>query len=806
MTAGGALLPADVPGAATRAEAAAATGGPQLLARLGESRLTLTPGDVVSVGRGSDCGISVEHELVSREHAVVFYSDGWVVADRDSRNGLFLNGERFGSTWVGDGIDVRLGDAETGPLLAPATRPDGPAAWEQHDAVAEHTVLSGRSAQPFRSEVKQLAVAPAGASVITVGVAADNTLRLDDVLVSRHHARVTESGDGFIVEDTNSLNGTYLNGQLISTAYMRDGDRLTVGHHDFLRTRGQLIPAREALPDSGGLDVWGLTFAIASGKKLLFDIDLSARRGTLTAVIGPSGAGKSTLAKVLTGIARPSGGAVRFDDFDVHDNYDLVKARIGLVPQEDVLHRQLTVKRALGYAARLRLSAESTRRSRAAQIARVVTQLGLPGHESTRIDRLSGGQRKRASVALELLTEPSLLVLDEPTSGLDPALDRQVMHTLRELADGDRAVVVITHSVAYLELCDQILVLAPGGMPAYLGSLDGLKAHFATDDWAVIFGRVAEDPARAHAAFRSSVPAARLAPVTRPEASASVRAAKPSGATWLTQLITLAARQFSLILADAGYLTFLAVLPVALGLLALVVPGDSGFTAPDLTDTETLGEPSQLLALLTVGACFMGASMSIRDLVGERVIFRRERAVGLRVSAYLLSKIVVFGLFSWLSAAVLVTIVFLGKAPPNAPVLLHDAKLELFIAMGVTASTSMILGLLISALVRSSEQAMPVLIVILMTQLVLHGGLIPVTGRAVLDALSWLVPARWGFAAAASGIDLNGLIPSLEVDPLWKHEPLIWLLSLAVLTVFSVVFASLTLLLLKPSSRRGSHD
>ncbi|MEE2035596.1 ABC transporter ATP-binding protein, partial [Rhodococcus chondri] len=179
----------------------------------------------------------------------------------------------------------------------------------------------------------------------------------------------------------------------------------------------------------------GVALTIDNGKRLLDDVTFAASPGSLTAVIGPSGAGKSTIAKVVSGTTAPSDGVVEFDGRSVHSDYQSLRSRIGLVPQDDVLHRQLTVRQALGYAAELRLPPDTDRADRDEVIEHVLSELHLTAHADTRVDRLSGGQRKRASVALELLTGPSLLILDEPTSGLDPALDRQIMTTLRRLAD-----------------------------------------------------------------------------------------------------------------------------------------------------------------------------------------------------------------------------------------------------------------------------------------------------------------------------------------------------------------------------------
>ncbi len=179
-----------------------------------------------------------------------------------------------------------------------------------------------------------------------------------------------------------------------------------------------------------------------------------------------------------------------------------MRSRIGMVPQDDVVHRQLTVNQALNYAAELRLPPDTSKEERAQVVAQVLEELDMTKHADTRVDKLSGGQRKRASVALELLTQPSLLLLDEPTSGLDPALDRQVMLMLRQLADAGRVVLVVTHSVSYLDVCDQILLIAPGGKTAFCGQPDQVEAAMGTRNWADIFAKVGADPDEANRRFK----------------------------------------------------------------------------------------------------------------------------------------------------------------------------------------------------------------------------------------------------------------------------------------------------------------
>ena len=243
-----------------------------------------------------------------------------------------------------------------------------------------------------------------------------------------------------------------------------------------------IYPPRSHI-DCLNVELLGLT--LPNGRQLVSDVSFSARPGSLTAIIGPSGAGKSTLAKLVGGAVTPTDGAVSFDGHDLHAEYASLRHRIGLVPQDDVVHHQLTVAAALGYAAELRLP-HATKEERSEAVSRVLGELELTSHVHTRIDKLSGGQRKRASVAMELLTGPSLLVLDEPTTGLDPALDRQVMTMLRRLADAGRVVLVVTHCLTYLDVCDQVLFLAPGGKTAYCGPPRDIGAVLGSTDWADI--------------------------------------------------------------------------------------------------------------------------------------------------------------------------------------------------------------------------------------------------------------------------------------------------------------------------------
>ncbi|BDB40755.1 MULTISPECIES: FHA domain-containing protein [Mycobacterium] len=622
---------------------------------------------------------------------------------------------------------------------------------------------------------------------VTLGRSTDNDIVIQDVLASRHHASLQLTPLGAEIRDNNSVNGTFVNGVRVGSAILSEGDLVTIGNVDLVFTGGTLVRRTAAATRTGGLEVNSVTFTVEGGKQLLDHISLTARPGTLTAIIGGSGAGKSTLSRLIAGYTSPSTGNVTFEGHDIHAEYASLRSRVGMVPQDDVVHRQLTVNQALGYAAELRLPPDTSKADRAQVVAQVLEELELTKHADTRVDKLSGGQRKRASVALELLTGPSLLILDEPTSGLDPALDRQVMMMLRQLADAGRVVLVVTHSVSYLDVCDQILLLAPGGKTAFLGPPDQIGAAMGTTNWADIFTKVGADPDEANRRFREG----HRQPERPSEASPAADLGEPVHNSGFRQFSTIARRQVRLVISDRGYTVFLALLPFLIGVLTLTVRGKTGFGMADPLSSAP-NQPGQILVMLNVGAVFMGTALTIRDLVGERPIFKREQAVGLSTGAYLAAKIVVFCAFATMQAAIATTIAVVGWGKPlSDAVLLGDVRFELFVTVAATCVTSAILGMALSAIAKSQDQIMPLLVTAIMSQLVFSGGMIWVTNRTGLDQLSWATPARWGYAAASSTIDTHRLTPG-PTDPKdqhWNHTASAWLFDMGMLAVLCIIYS-----------------
>jgi ABC transport system ATP-binding/permease protein len=684
----------------------------------------------------------------------------------------------------------------SGPISAPHIYRSQPVQVSPPLAADPPTAMTGRvggdASNLATSMMKILRPGKAEAETpgaIKIGRANDNDIVIPEVLASRHHATLIPTPGGTEIHDNRSINGTFVNGARVDSALLNDGDVVTIGNIDLVFAGGGLSRRdadTAAQTRLGGLDVRGVTWTIENNKTLLDDISLGASPGTLTAVIGPSGAGKSTFARLVAGYTHPSTGSVAFEGHNVHAEYASLRSRIGMVPQDDVVHGQLTVSQALGYAAELRLPPDTTKDDREQVVARVLEELEMTQHLETRVDKLSGGQRKRASVALELLTGPSLLILDEPTSGLDPALDRQVMTMLRQLADAGRVVLVVTHSLTYLDVCDQVLLLAPGGKTAFSGPPSQIGAAMGTTNWADIFSSVAGDPDAAKARYLAQTGP----PPPPPPAEQPAEIGDPSHTSLVRQFSTIARRQIRLIVSDRGYFAFLALLPFIMGSLSMSVPGDVGFGIPNPMGNAPT-EPGQILVLLNVGAVFMGTALTIRDLIGERAIFLREQAVGLSTSAYLLAKVCVYTVFAIVQSAIVTVIALLGKGgPTQGAVALGKPGLELFVDVAATTVASAMLGLALSSLAKSNDQIMPLLVVAVMSQLVFSGGMIPVTARLGLDQMSWATPARWGFAASASTIDLIKLQPGPQIpkDSHWHHNAATWWFDMGMLFAISAAY------------------
>ena len=636
--------------------------------------------------------------------------------------------------------------------------------------------------------------------VMKIGRALENELVVSDLQVSRYHAEFRAHPDGrYEIVDLGSHNGTYVNGQAVQRHLLGPNDIVGVGHSTFRLVGDRL----EEFVDNGAVSFSArrLSVTVPHGKTtktILRDVSFGVPEKSLIGVIGPSGSGKSTLLRALTGYRPADQGEVLYDNRNLYKQFAELRQRIGLVPQDDILHKELQVRTALRYAAKLRFPGDTATAEREARIDEVLRELKLDIHADKRVTSLSGGQRKRVSVALELLTKPSLIFLDEPTSGLDPGMDRDVMKLLRGLADDGRTVLVVTHSVAELALCDKLLVMAPGGAVAYFGPPDEALTFFGYDNWADVFSafenyRDYDWSGRWRGSQHYQTYAAELDQAA-PQAAhyipyQAARPPKPQG--WGSQLFTLVRRYLSVIISDRGFIGLMVILPAVLGVVSVLIPADSGLGPGPVRAHFQNKDAGTILMILAVGACFAGAANSVRELIKERVIYERERAVGLSRSAYLMSKVIVLGLITALQGAIICGIGFAPRKMPTRGVILHaHPGVEMALVIMAFGFTSMMFGLIISALVKTSEKTMPLLVMFAIVQIVFTGVLFQLFAKPGVEQLSWLMPARWAVAGAGSTASLNVLLPwdpTSSGDPLWKHTAGTWTMDVFVLLVMAVI-------------------
>ena len=739
--------------------------------RLGDHEFQLRGRDRVLIGRSTAATVEARSPLVSREHLELVY-DGrhWMAQDLGTANGTFIDGRPIASRTpveLRPGLVLMLGDPQHGERLEVLGPVDSQPSPARHPASAPREAVG--DVQPATVITDR---------TITIGRAADNSLIIPDPMVSAHHARVTWVAPGrYRVEDLRSTNGTYVNGARVITAEVEVGAivgverlqlRVTAAGLERVDSVGRR-PGASVDPARPALSVARVTFSVESGghgqrKRLLDEVTFSVPERSLLAVIGPSGAGKSTMLKTMIGQLRPDSGQVLFDGLDMSIFAESLAHRVGVVPQDDLVHAELDARTALEYAAKLRFPDEATASERTEAVNWALRELGLEAHADTRISRLSGGQRKRVSTAMELLTKPDLLFLDEPTSGLDPNLDREVMELLRELAHGTaqnpggRVVVVITHATDNLDKADYVLLLAPGGKVAYFGPPAQLQPYFSGQlhgdtAFSSIYALITREPVAAQTSFaRSGLRPSAVTQVT--QMASNLPPASAPRKRLLRQTLILLSRQARLMIADRSLVLFTVALPIVMGLLTVAIQAKDGFNAA--STSKAVGDPKVLLVIVVFGSVLMGMVPAVRQLVGERSIFVHEAAVGVRPSAYLASKILLLGVVCAIQAALLIiTTLRLNPAPSDGAV--GSLPVELFLISFGAAWTSAALGLLLSGIVKTSDQVMPLMIVVLMLQLVMSGGVISVLAPAI-NAVSMLTPARWAYAGGASSLDFNRAI------------------------------------------------
>ncbi len=782
----------------------------------GSVRYDFVPGRDVLVGYGPGCDIPLERLAnvtpppgMSRQDVVLrFTGTHWVAIDL-SRNGVFVDGVRVSTADIRDGQAITVGDPERGPRLvfqvAPAPGPPGQPhrpGFAQGPTYPPPQIPAqpGRPHQPndpnlrvpTQRATQQMPVAPTRAPTPGRPIQPPPTQPSPPLPPSAPSPPPAPPPVAAAKQPkAKGLIERMVTGKLRAP---RPSFRTESGNSTYrlpLRAGARTI----------GVTAYQLGLAV-DGHQVLTDISFMAHPGTLLAVAGPSAARNTALLGLLAGARKPSSGRTTVDGHDVHAEPEAMRTHIGMVSRDDRLHRHLTVERALGYAAELRLPPDTPPEHRDRVVNQVLDEVQLSPHRATRIGKLPPELRRCTAMAIELVTRPTLLVVDGPGAGLDAAQQNHVMAILRRQADIGCVVVVAMSSATSLpdlNMCDQVLLLTSTGTTAFLGAPLQIESSLGTADWSTALAEVSADPDGAHRAFRAQPPTSAL--TTPPEVAAPQPL--PAELAIRRQIRFVARREVRLLFANRLYLFFLAVLPLVLAALTLSIPGDSGLDRPRAGSTNP-HQAIEILAALNIAAVIVGSALTIGALVGQRRVFRREQALGLSASAYLAAKILVYSLAAAiLTAIVFVIVVAVEGGPVNGAVLLHNATVELYVSVAATAIVSAVVGLALSTLGKSLREVLPLVVPVVLVSALFNGSLVPLVSKWVLEQISWFVPAQWGFAASASTVDLRRLDALAADAEMWTHYSGWWVFDLVMLTLFGAIAAGLTRYRLRPPARRN---
>ncbi|SPM41883.1 transmembrane ABC transporter ATP-binding protein [Mycobacterium numidiamassiliense] len=758
--------------------------GPPLTVWVGPTRYVFPPGRDVVVGYGGRWDIPLNLPAHVPPHAgptapelvLRFTGDRWVAID-NSRNGIFLNGARVSTVDIGDGQAISIGDPQRGPRLVFQIGAHVPTQrTTQKIPIPPPRPAAGRRAAP----------PPAPPPVAPPPPPVPPILAPQPRAVEEQPTK----GRGLIERVTDATRKLRARRAAPEAGEGREGGESVPTYRLPLKAGARTI----------GVAAYQLGLSV-DGHEVLSDVSFAARPGTLTAVIGPSAAPSAALLGVLAGIRELGSGRITVDGHDIQAERESMRARIGIVPREDRVHSRLTVQQALGYAAELRLPPDTSAEHRQRVVDQILEELELTAHRSTRIGKLTPEFRRCAAMAIELISRPTLLVVDEPGAGLDADQESHVLKVLRRQADiGCVVVASMTSptSLTHLDMCDQVLVLTPRGSMAFDGAPLHIGSAMATSDWSEVLAQVNADPEGAHRAFRARQHA------QGPPAPPQVAEPWPPPAPLkpMRQIRLAARRQARLFFADRLYLLFLLALPFALAGLTLLIPGGSGLSQPG-ANSRNPHEAVEILAALNLAAVIIGTALTIREIVNERRIFRREQAVGLWAPAYLLGKIAFFGLAAAVLTAITFAIVVAVKGGPvHGALFLYDATFELYASVAGTAIVSAIVGLAVSTLGRSLREVVPLAVPVILASLLFAGGLLTLVGTWGYDQISWFVPAQWGFAASASTVDLRRVDPQAADVGMWAHYVGWWIFDRVMLFILGVAWAGIAGYRLRPARRR----
>jgi len=694
-----------------------------------------------TLGSDPDSGMFLQGPGVCVAHARLLWSDGKLLVESIESAPVTLNGQV-----VTERAPVTSGDwlALGQTVLQVAVRHEGGTGAQR--AKIASTLTPGTAPQPVAAP--RVVVPGTGLKTISIGRLPENDVSIPSPIVSRQHARIVCDSGSYFIEDLGSTNGTFIDGRRVDARVRLGGGELVqFGSFAFVFADGSLREVEGA--GQVRVEVRDLRKTVTDvetgkNKDLLADINLAINPGEFVGIFGTSGSGKSTLMDALNGRRPGSTGGVLYNGTDLYQSFDLFKSIIGYVPQQDIVHRKITIRNALAYTARLRLPEDTSGAEIEKYIERVLTRVGLADKVQQPIDTpapLSGGQLKRVSLAIELVSNPSILFLDEATSGLDAGTDKKMMRLFADLAADGKTVVCVTHTLENIEACHLVVVLHKGRL-VYFGPPSGVTEHFRIGRLSDVYEALEAAPAERWAeqydisALNREYVARRLSgsdPATQAAASVSDVASRRARAHWFDwrQTGILMRRYLDLILSDRRNLAVLLAQAPIIGVVVGLVFDTRG-PLPVRAAAE-----SQVMFMLVISAIWFGCLNSAREVVKELPIYERERSVNLGIGPYLMSKLIPLAGLCAVQCIILLGVVSLLIPIPGS----FAARLVPLFLTGMAATT---MGLTVSAMVTSADKAVGVIPILLIPQVILSNAIVTLSGASESIAKASMV-SFWGF-------------------------------------------------------------
>jgi ABC-type multidrug transport system ATPase subunit/pSer/pThr/pTyr-binding forkhead associated (FHA) protein len=716
----------------------------------------------VTLGRADDNTIVIDSPIVSRHHAYLERTpDGYTLSVLpETANPVLFNGQPLeASLKLNNGDLLRIGSLDPGMMV---------------------TMTYTDPSQQVKSQAT--AIRFSDKPILQIGRDPSNDVVLNSPAVSRYHAQIERVGQRHRLTDLRSTNGTFVNDTPVEgEVWLQASDVIRIGSFRLVMGEdelGQYDESRGLRVDALDLNKW-----VRKDLNILKDISLSFKPREFVVVVGQSGGGKSTLVDAIAGYRPATQGVVLVNGTNIYSNFDVVQNEIGYVPQRDIIHFELTVYQALNYAARLRMPSDTTKEERHERIMQVLEDLDLVERKDTAISRLSGGQIKRVSIGVELLTKPGLFFLDEPTSGLDPGTETAFMHLMRRLADQGRTIVMITHATKNVMLADKVVFLARGGYVAWFGPPEEALEYFnqyrsereqrahamefdqiyailddqskgKAPDWAE---RYKQQPAYQKYIVESLQSArTRVTKSVKEKPARKVSSVKgKQRVSGFSQFMILSARNVKILTRDRTSLILMLLVPVLVASLDFFLAPAMGKHLFD-NQVGNAANASVTTFLLAIDCLLVGGFSQMREFVKEADVYKRERLVNLKIFPYVASKAWVALILSFYGAAVFVTIHFLAFDIPSTPLIIAF----FYISMVLAVLAGSMNGLLASAISKSSSVAPLLMILLIIPQIVLSGSLAPLP-----EKVTAIASTRWSFQ---DFIGLTGLGSDVASDPCWK--------------------------------------